>query len=273
LANIRYAFFNSEIISHRNLAGNIFHLRIGVPSHVAKSFVPGKFSMLRVSNALDPLLNRPFSISFVDKEKNWLDIIYRVVGKGTKALSKRKTGDKIDIIPSLGHGFPVRNDASFHPILVGGGMGIAPLLSFFSVNNSKNLQLLWGIKNRDEYFDIGKLYPKLANASISISSEDGSIGMKGTVVDLFRARLAENKITDAVIYACGPLKMLHALYKICKTKKLPFFVSLETRMACGFGYCLGCAVPSAEGDYLKACQDGPVFDAAALEWEKIEEFN
>ena len=227
------------------------------------------FSMIRVLDLLDPLLNRPFSISFINRKEGWLDILYRIVGKGTEILSQRKIGEKLKILAPLGHGYPKidRNGASI--FLIGGGIGIAPLLSFFETVNPGIHALLWGIKSSSEYVDINELYPTLRDVTLQLSSEDGAIGTKGTVIDLFKTYIKSNNQTKAIVFACGPVKMLYALYKLCGDMKLPLFVSVESRMACGMGYCFGCTLPRFSGGYLKVCQDGPVFDSASIDWEKV----
>lgn len=272
MVDLLHRLIKTEIIGNNQLTETVFLLRIVVPPYFFHSFAPGKFSMIRVSNTLDPLLNRPFSISFVDKEKDYVSILYRVVGKGTKILSTRKVGDYLYMTPPLGQGFPLKNLQPSSLILLGGGIGIAPLTSIYSENElSKEITLLWGIKEKSEYFDIGKIHKSINSSSLLIASEDGSFGMRGTALDLFKSRMNKIKNSDTTIFACGPVKMLHTLHEVCERYDLPLYVSLETRMACGTGFCLGCALPSSEGGYLRTCQDGPVFNAMALSWEDIHD--
>ena len=257
------------------MSNSIFLLKVEVPQDYMNRFTPGKFSMLRVSRTLDPLLNRPLSISFVEREKNRLSFLYRLVGKGTKLLSEMNPGDSLSITYPLGNGFPIRQMKASSFILLGGGIGIAPLLSLFSGDSlPAKTTLLWGIKSQEEYFDFKKISGKLADIRFLIATEDGSLGFKGTVLDLFISRIKKtDSLEGMIIFACGPIKMLRSLHVICKRNLVPLFVSLETRMACGTGLCMGCAVPSVKGTYLKTCQDGPVFPSSILLWEDIYELH
>ncbi len=227
--------------------------------------------MLRVSDSFDPLLNRPFSIAFINKEKKFINIIYRIVGKGTRCLSHINPGETLSLTPPLGRGFPLDISKGNPLVLLGGGMGIAPLLSVYMARNfsKEPTALWWGIKEKKEFFDLKAIHPKLGSKSLSVASEDGSTGTKGTVLDLFQRRINEIKKHRSILFACGPLGMLHPLHKICQESNLDLYVSMETQMACGTGFCLGCALPSSRGGYVKTCQDGPVFKDDALSWDKL----
>jgi len=229
------------------------------------------FSMIRVLDALDPLLNRPFSISFINRKRGWFDILYRIIGKGTEILSQRKIGEKLKILAPLGQGYPEIDRDRASVFLIGGGIGIAPLLSFFETEKNPGIHaLFWGVKSSLEYINLKGLYPTLRNITLRLSSEDGSIGTKGTVVELFRDYMNSNRSVRTIVYACGPERMLYALHTLCLQAHIPLFVSVESRMACGMGYCLGCALPRNDGrGYLKVCQDGPVFDSTHIDWEKL----
>ncbi len=231
--------------------------------------------MIRVSDTYDPLLNRPFSICYADSSHNTIAVVYQVVGKGTLMLSREKPGDSLAISHPLGRGFPVRQSERTMPILLGGGIGIAPLLSIFSTNRSfaEKARVFWGIRGKADFFDFKMVDESLSGLPLSLSSEDGTIGEKGTVLELFLARVHDIRDLNVapIVYACGPTEMLRPLSRICHDQKIELYVSLETRMACGTGYCLGCSVPSSEGKYLRTCREGPVFNAASLSWEQIHE--
>ena len=230
--------------------------------------------MLKVSDTLDPLLNRPFSIAFINREDKWLDIIYRVVGKGTELLSKRRPGEFLWILGPLGHGFANSTDAKspVHPILVAGGMGIAPILSIFAMPETHAGPLFWGARTGMEIFDLNVAYPGHVPSPLIITTEDGARGEKGIVTDALASRLRNmpGLPYKKTVFACGPLKMLRVIHGLCSKLGFSLFVSLEASMACGMGFCQGCALPRAGGGYLKACKDGPVFDSSHIDWERID---
>ncbi len=233
--------------------------------------------MVSVDSSLDPLLKRPLSIH------RWLggdiQLLYRVIGKGTKILSMKKRGHALDIIGPLGNGFPTgRKKGTI--ILVAGGLGIAPIFALAdSLVNAKktkapspegraqNVLLFYGARTKEEVLCAGEL------ASIGIdpvlSTDDGSSGKKGTIVrvlERYVSRPAVN-VTDLLLFACGPEPMLHALSRVAKKHSLRGYVALEEKMACGLGTCLGCVVMTTKG-YKRVCKEGPVFPIEDIVWEK-----
>lgn len=237
------------------------------------------FVMIKtVDKGNDPFLRRPFSIACVSCEKGFFDVIYRVSGRGTSLLALKKRGERLNVIGPLGKGFEFPGHLKTL-CLVAGGIGIAPLISLYQAikgfKTTKGL-FFWGVTSKNDLIDFNEIYPGLAPFEFKISTEDGSSGKKGNVVDLFVEFHEEKTMGNLAIAACGPVKMLSALHRLCAEHEALLYVSIESKMACGQGYCMGCAVPASEttgGDaekYLKVCQDGPVFEAGCIDWRKIE---
>ena len=220
-----------------------------------------------MSPGIDPLLRRPFSICGVNGDV--VLILYRVVGRGTAILSGKKTGDHLSVLGPLGNGFepPGKTD---RPVLVAGGMGIAPLI-FLSLELARKDQcFLAGYGVSSEVVSLDQL--GIVGLSPTIATEDGSEGHHGRVTKLLESVLATMKEKDAIIFTCGPQPMLKAVSQIALVQNIPCQVSLESNMACGLGACQGCAVknvPGAAKPYAHVCQNGPVFEAKSLDWEVI----
>ncbi|MDD2402524.1 MAG: dihydroorotate dehydrogenase electron transfer subunit [Clostridia bacterium] len=253
---------NALVVSHKKIGDKIYSLIFNAPE-IANSASPGQFVHIRCSNGLDPLLRRPISINDVDKEKGLVSIWYQVVGKGTEFLSKVKVGECLDVIGALGRGFDSNIDGK-NVLLIGGGMGIAPLIYLGSVISKKNtVRGIFGGRNKD----VIPCILSESNFDYELCTEDGSIGREGLVTDLLEDQLHKEKI-DA-IYSCGPKPMLTAMQRISSREEIPLQVSLEAVMACGVGACLGCAFKGyrdGEEAWLKVCKDGPVFWDSEVKW-------
>jgi len=216
--------------------------------------VPGQFVMVGFDTpSADPFLRRPMSIA--NAEWGRLELMVRIVGWGTALLSGLSSGDSIPVFGPLGNGFPSPDDSA---ILVAGGVGIAPLL--FAARRWRNVRLLYGETSSEK---ICKL-PEDIGCEPKISTEDGSAGKGGVVTDLLEGELKSN--FKGIVYACGPVPMLAETARICASKNVKCFVSVESRMACGIGACQGCAIRTKKG-FKRVCSDGPVFDANDIEWE------
>jgi dihydroorotate dehydrogenase electron transfer subunit len=206
----------------------------------------GQFVNIRVSDSFDPLLRRPMSVH--DKDGDCISILVMIKGKATKLLSVKMPGDSLNIIGPLGNSFPISDGKT---LFVAGGIGIAPFLYLSKM--LKPVALVLGVKNSERLPD---LKPYMENMDIRIASDDGSVGVKGSAVDLARDAGLEGK----TLYACGPNPMLKALSdEIIKYNINEAFYSIEAFMGCGFGACKGCAVETPGGDYKLTCVDGPVF--------------
>ncbi|MFW6269683.1 MAG: dihydroorotate dehydrogenase electron transfer subunit, partial [Bacillota bacterium] len=206
------------------------------------------------NNTFDPLLRRPFSFFDIDKNKGIIKLVYKIVGRGTRILSKYKNGEKINVLGPLGNGFDLKSDYD-KIIVIGGGMGIVPLFMLVKLLKDKfaKFQVLLGANTGNELnFFIDRF--KCENIHLSIATMDGSIGYKGTVLDLW-----QNLNSDAkYVYSCGPRTMLKHIKKYAENKNIPGQISLEERMGCGTGVCLSCVCQTRQGNQ-RVCKEGPVF--------------
>ena len=225
-----------------------------VHCEAAQTAVPGQFCNLYMGDGAH-LLPRPISICEINKERSELTFVYRVVGDGTKEFSKLLVGDTIDLMGPFGNGFTTIE--AEHPVLVGGGVGVPPMLGLCQALEGKCTVVL-GYRNKDTF--LLEEFER-TGAHVVIATDDGSVGTHGTVVDAIR----ENNVECDVIYSCGPKPMLRALKELSEEKNIPCYVSMEERMACGVGACLGCVCESTEVDHhskvhnKRVCKDGPVF--------------
>jgi len=226
--------------------------------------VPGQFVSLYSKDG-SRLLPRPISLCGIDKEKGELRLVYRVAGAGTKEFSALTAGDTIDVLGPLGNGFPLLEGKK--AFLIGGGIGIPPMLELAKalnkVNGGEMVQSVIGYRDshmflKEEFEQNGKLY---------IATEDGSVGTKGNVMDAIR----EQALDAEVIFACGPMPMLRAIKAYAEENGILCYISLEERMACGIGACLGCVCKTKEVDAhsnvhnKRVCKDGPVFLSTEVE--------
>ena len=210
-------------------------------------------------------LPRPISICEIDKENGRLRVVYRVTGPktGTEEFSKLKAGDIIPVIGPLGNGFPYEKAEGKKVFLMGGGIGVPPILELAKQMDCEKKQIVVGYRDaqtflKEEFEQNGELY---------ISTEDGSVGTKGNVMDAIR----ENALEADMIYACGPTPMLRAIKQYAEENGIECYISLEERMACGIGACLACVCKSKEKDAhsnvnnKRICKDGPVFLSTEVE--------
>ncbi len=225
---------------------------------------PGQFLNIRLSTTenYDPLLRRPLSVHDINIEKNSIFLLYRLVGKGTKILSKSKSGEYLDIIGPLGTGF--MTDINNKDILiVGGGMGIAPLYYLskeLSINNKLTV-LLGGNKENDLKYFAEKFCD--ISTEIKLATIDGSMGYMGNVIDLWESLEQYNY---DYIYTCGPIPMLVCVQELAEKNNIKGQVSLEERMGCGIGLCLSCVCQTKDGNQ-RVCKEGPVFPLNKVNFE------
>ena len=204
------------------------------------------------------LLRRPISIC--DWEENLLRIVFEVRGEGTEWLSHRKAGDRLDVLGPLGRGF--RMDREGRYLLVGGGIGVPPMLGCAKWTAGRSTAVL-GFRSADRAM-LSEDFQKSCK-EIFLCSDDGSIGRHGFVDAQVRDILEKDKDFTAVL-ACGPKPMLKNAAAVAAGFGVPCQVSMEERMACGVGACLGCAIQMADGTMQHVCKDGPVFDAGEVDW-------
>lgn len=253
---------NAVILSQEEIASGIFSLWL--KAEAASQAKPGQFISMYTNDG-SRLLPRPISICEIDREKKALRVVYRVTGPGTgtELFSRMKAGDVIPVIGPLGNGFPLECAEGRRVFLIGGGIGVPPILELAKQLNCGKKQIIVGYRDketflRDEFEENGELY---------ISTEDGSVGTKGNVLDAIR----ENGLEADLIYACGPTPMLRALQAYAAENKIECYLSLEERMACGIGACLACVCRTKEKDHhsnvnnKRICKDGPVFLSTEVE--------
>ena len=213
---------------------------------------PGQFVNVKVKDVADRILRRPISIHDVDLEKNILYIVVQKVGKATKKLSSVNKGEQLSIIFPLGNGFSTEGK---NPLLIGGGVGTAPLLLLAKEFRRKEITptILIGARTNEQLF-LTNRYNAVGN--LSISTEDGSVGEKGLVT----VNSILNNDFD-VVYCCGPTPMMKAVSEWAKERNIKCYVSLENRMACGIGACLCCVNETKDGHNVCVCTEGPVFNS------------
>ncbi|TNF47997.1 dihydroorotate dehydrogenase electron transfer subunit [bacterium] len=256
------------------VADQLWRLRLEVPVWTGGEPEPGQFIMLRVGDGYDPLLARPFGIAGFWKlgDGASFEILYRVVGRGTHTMTGWPAGRGVRFLGPLGNGFPVPPVKS-QSLLVAGGVGLPPLLALArrmrALGREKELMLLYGETTNDRLLDLS--IEQDLSVNYQTCTEDGSCGMKGLVTEL----LAERKHgARHHLYVCGPNPMMKAVHNMSEEKCITSHYSLESRMACGFGVCSGCAVNTGSGpdsNYVRVCCEGPVFPGRVLTEESFRE--
>lgn len=253
----------AEIIRAEELASDICRFTMKAPK-IAVSSRPGQFVMVRVGDGLDPLLRRPFSIHQV-AEGGVLQVLFKIIGKGTQALAMLQPGQHMDLLGPLGRGFSIAENQQH--CLIGGGIGIAPLLflakKILKKSEPSSVKVLLGARTKDELAPLEEDFANMG-LDVQVATEDGTLGKRGLVTDLMVQLHHGDPVT---VYTCGPHPMLQAVVQLCRSNKWNCQVSLEAMMACGLAACLGCAVlrPDLRG-YAHVCKDGPVFDADEVAW-------
>lgn len=241
------------VICQKKIDAEIFDLTLRLPKAAALA-KPGQFLSMYCSDRTR-LLPRPISICGINKDEGTLRVVYRIAGEGTREFSELEAGDKLDVLGPLGNGFTMKEADA---ILIGGGIGIPPMLELAKELPAAKKAVVLGYRDHTflkEEFE--------ACADVYVATEDGSQGAKGTVIDAITQFGVEGK----VIYACGPMPMLKAIAVYAEEHGMEAQISLEERMACGIGACLGCICKSKTKDYHtnvnnhRICKDGPVFDA------------
>ena len=264
----------ARILKNKEIAGGFYRMALE-SKYLAKAAQPGQFVEVKCSDGPEPLLRRPLGVHRISKIG--IELLYEVVGRGTELLAQKKGGELLDIIGPLGNGFNMDpGPRSLAPVLVAGGNGVAPLLFLAErlVSKNKNVHVLIGGRSKSHVL-CEKDFKKLG-ANVKIATEDGSKGHKGLVTDLLNDFLRNtNDERRTTIYTCGPTEMLKTVAAIAREDNIPCQVSLEERMACGVGVCLGCPVKvkiTGYGlrvtgyEYKMVCKDGPVFSAEEIAW-------
>ena len=249
------------VVSQEQLADGIFSMWI--QTEAAKTARPGQFISMYTNDG-SKLLPRPISICEIDTETSKLRVVYRVTAEktGTEQFSKMKAGDTLPISGPLGNGFPLEAGKGKRAFLIGGGIGVPPILELAKQLDCEK-QIIMGYRDADTF--LKEQFEE--NGTVYISTEDGSVGTKGNVMDAIR----ENGLEADIIYACGPTPMLRAIKQYAEEQGIECYISLEERMACGIGACLACVCQSKEKDHhsnvnnKRICKDGPVFLSTEVE--------
>lgn len=245
----------ASVLSAKELSPDIYEMWLETP--LAAHACPGQFVCLYPKDK-STLLPRPISICEINVPGNALRIVYRIAGAGTREFSGYQKGESVSVLGPLGNGYPLEAGTGRKVFLMGGGIGIPPLLEL-AKELSAEKQIILGYRDenlflKEDFDNYGKVYT---------ATEDGSAGTRGNVMDA----VAENALEADIIYSCGPMPMLRAIRRYAVTHGIPAYISLEEHMACGVGACLGCVVKTREVDShshvhnARICTDGPVFEA------------
>lgn len=253
-----------KLLKKQKLKEGIFKFTCMTPE-IVKNICPGQFIAIRVSKTLDPFLRRPISIYNVDEENNIIEFIFQVKGRGTEFLSEVEEGELLDVVGPLGDtGFDIMEYKNI--AIIGGGIGSFPLyeLAKRSIKQA-NVYVYLGFRN-EEVVVLNEEFSKVSTKLI-VTTNDGSYGHRGFAIDYLKADIEKLKIDS--IFACGPLPMLKKVKEFAENKKIVCQLSLEQRMACSIGACMGCSVKlNTSGDsiqYARVCKDGPVFEANKID--------
>ena len=294
-------WLNAKIVSNKRMKDNHFLCSLAAPA-ISKEARPGQFVNIKAGDTTGPLLRRPLSIHRVIGPR--VEILYEVLGQGTQMLSRQKPGEFLDIIGPLGNGFDYtspRHHVTTSPVLVAGGIGVAPLLFLaerlacsvereahrkarasklsakrypcLTGRQALNAVVLIGAKTKNHILCEAE-FRKLG-CEVKVATDDGSKGFRGYVSDLLKHVLSTIDYRLSTIYACGPKPMLKEIARLSIAHAIPAQISLEEHMSCGFGACLGCVVKvrqaaikgKSEFEYVRVCKEGPVFNAQHVVWE------
>ena len=257
-----------QVLSNIPVGTGYYRIRLSCHRLYAQA-LPGQFVMVRFPEQIDPLLPRPFSIHRLIKQEGvttGLELLYKVVGKGTHALSHRQPGDYLNLTGPLGRGFAVPADVA-HIKIVAGGIGVAPMIFFLDYlkeqqHDLAGVEVFLGGRSKADLLCLDEF--STLDVPVYKTTDDGSSGDQCLVTNPFELAVVENR--PDIILACGPMEMLACVAGIADKHGVACQVSIETMMACGMGACLGCAVAGRKSSdkYLHACLNGPVFDTREL---------
>jgi len=270
-----------ERVVTNTLMGDKFQglYKMVLKGQVASEAKPGQFLHVQVSENSDPLMRRPLSIASIDKNAEEVTIMYRVKGRGTELLTRIQENEYISVLGPLGNSFEIPEDGEL--LLVAGGIGVFPLFSLIQAVEKKDvkIRLFWGGENKEFLESAGLNYlTENKKVTLEIATVDGNMGSKGLVTDLLEdylgqvsSQLKEEKNIRIQAAACGPNGMLKAVAGICRNYKVALQVSMEERMACGVGACLGCVctVRDKDGNFQRkrVCKEGPVLNGEEVVWD------
>ena len=256
-----------EIVFNKNISPGTFLMGLRSEEIVLRA-MPGQFVMIRVRSGVDPLLRRPFSICGTEGDDLFL-ILYRVVGSGTSIMAESREGEGFSVLGPLGKGFEIPKDNQI-PLLVAGGMGVAPLFFLAQAMKSRPVPFMMGFGSASEIISIDQIGD--LPVEVSLATDDGTQGYAGPVTDLLQAHLRQHEPEKGPlsVFSCGPGPMLKTVAAMTVDKGISCQVSMEAVMACGLGACQGCAVKASSEEkrvYYHVCKDGPVFPAQSIDWK------
>jgi dihydroorotate dehydrogenase electron transfer subunit len=269
----------ATVVFNQSLSPAYLHLGVAAPGFPT-TFRAGEFVMVRPAWIGDPFLPRAFSIYRIttrppagEVSSPIVEILYKVLGKGTQSLARMEPGQEVEILGPLGNFFTVSADLQ-QVVLVAGGIGVPPIAALAAqlaeIRNPKseirNVDVFLGGKTHEDILCVKDF--EEADAGVQITTEDASLGTRGLIIDPLRAFLLTPPASRLTMYACGPPGMLAAVAKLAEEFNVPCQVSVEANMACGFGACMGCAieVTGEARSYKLVCKDGPVFDSREIVW-------
>lgn len=271
----------ARLMEQEAVAHQTYRMLLHSPA-IAGEARPGQFMMLQVRDGNDPLLRRPFSFHRIWSEAGAVEILYRVVGRGTWLMSRMEPGATLSLIGPLGNGFDLPDAAIDTIFLVAGGIGIAPieelavrLLAVAGRSWDPSVHLFYGARTAEELLEADRV--SRPGLQIHWSTDDGSRGFRGNVIQCIEGAVEADGLRPTRVYGCGPLAMQYRLALWAMRRGVEAQLSLESLMACGFGACLGCALPAVSPDdptserYLHVCKDGPIFPAGSIQWERIRQ--
>lgn len=255
---------NGEIIEHQSLAKHIFLLSLRY-SETNLIVEPGQFVQLSCPGEHMTLLKRPFSV--FEATPNVVSIVYKVVGKGTTNLSGKRVGDFLEMILPCGNPFSVPQEEGLN-VLIGGGLGIAPLHFLTKYYPTIPFEFWYGTSYEEEWIPLHVLQRNGIDLHIHADFYHSNHHSLQFTENLLQKYQRESATSPSKIYCCGPTKLMQSVTKHCIERNIPIEVSLESRMACGFGICLGCSFLTKDG-IKTVCKDGPTFDGSNVIWESL----
>lgn len=279
----------AQVVELTVLCEENYRLRLACPE-LAMQILPGQFFMLRKPGCSDPLLGRPFALYDTVADESGrtigMDVGFHVVGKMTAIMEQLTSGETLELWGPLGNGFP--EIETEHLIQVAGGIGYTPFVATSRQAllhkqygnteaghrgiQAEKATLLYGIRSKNFQADMSDL-SDIQGLDIQVCTEDGSEGHHGLVTDLLVPMLTETSQKSKVVFTCGPIRMMQAVAQLCEKNNVECWVSLETPMACGFGACFSCVVPTKQAnndwDYRRSCMEGPVFPGNEILWEQM----
>lgn len=253
----------ATVVRIEQFSATNFRLTLDCPL-IAGSARPGQFVMIRAGLGKDPLLRRPFSIHQASASGQ-IQIYFKVVGRGTQLLANVRLAEELSVFGPLGQGFRLNGLAP--AVIVGGGLGIAPMLFLAQENrrlkkNGDDDLIILGAREKNELEPLLDDFRQFGRKMLT-ATDDGSLGHHGFVTEVLQS---VDLPAGCTVYACGPEPMMAGVQEICRYQGIPCQVSVESVMACGMGACLGCSRPARKGTYTHVCLNGPVYDAEELIW-------